>query len=216
MNNRPPSKLRTTAYILAMLCTVAIIITLLTNETELIKPIETKPHTDMTDSLKSVIRGYKDRIDSLEQVKEVVKIKYQRYYVYLDADSAIFDELLFEHGLLDDSIVSYEDDKLLAFRLIQGLEARGENKINRIQLEHYKLIYEESTFLHELDSIQIDIMARGNMKCVDAHNTVLNDLNKCNDKLQGLSNERRGRWVKMVGAGVVGFVIGSVVGLMAD
>jgi hypothetical protein len=214
--NRPPSKLRTTAWILAMLATIGIVSTLMIDDHDPLEPIETKPHTDMTDSLKSVIRDYKDRIDSLEQVKEVVKIKYHRYYVYLDSDSAIFDELLYEHGLLDDTIVSYEDDKLVTFRLIQGLEARAENKINRIQLQHYKLIYEESTFLHELDSIQIDIMARANMKCVDAHNAVLSDLNKCNDKLQGLSHERRGRWVKMVGAGVVWFVAGSVVGLMAD
>ncbi len=119
------------------------------------------------DNLKREISQNRIIIDSLFRVKSENKKKIKKYYIYfhdtIHPEQTLFDEVLWEHGSLDDTAVTYEGERLVLFRLIQGLEARGNVRICEIQLDNAMEAMQTAEYLHQSDSMQIDIMARAAM-----------------------------------------------------
>lgn len=177
--------------------------------------ISAESHFLYVDSMETIVEGKLQIIDSLAKIKSEVKTKYKKYYVYIEKDSNIFDELLFEYGLLDDTIVPLEGDNLIEYRLLQGLESFADNKINDIQEKQYISIIEDLQEIIKNDSIQIAILVDENNKCVLAYNKLSDEVLLLSDRIASLEGKSAKNRFKMAFAFGDGAIVGFLVGLSA-
>jgi len=156
-----------------------------------IQPIEVisiQEHFKAIDSMnRYVINPLYFKIDSLNEEKTKVIVKTKILYKRIGMDSTLTNDVLYNHTLLDDSLVSYPFNEMVQFRIIQGLEFRGLYNLSKV----------ENNVLKTIIDTKNDIIERDSHLIVDLHSqaTFLSDsLYKCN--MQGANLEIDNRRLK--------------------
>lgn len=107
------------------------------------------------------------QLDSLKQKKDSIRIKYIPLYIAVSNKEDKRDEILYEHGVLDDTFVDIEDhNQLIDFRLVQGLEARANIKLCNIQNRILASVIEEYQINSATDSVYIQSILGDLKGCV--------------------------------------------------
>ena len=164
------------------------------------------------DSLNHIIQGNKDTIQILTDKKAIVKIKYKK--IYINLDSTTYDEILWEHGLLDDTIVQVKEDKIVLFRLVQGAESRAINKIQEIEIKKLHSIISDMEEIRQNDSTAISFLIQDNNKLNEAYLMTSAELTALKLRLDKLEGKKRSNSFKTVGIAFGGFIGGVFVGLV--
>lgn len=164
------------------------------------------------DSLNHIIQANKDTIQILTDKKAIVKIKYKK--IYLNLDSTTFDEILWEHGLLDDTIVQVKEDKIVLFRLIQGAESRAINKIQDMEIKKLHSIISDMEEIRQNDSVAISFLIIDNNNLNKAYQNASNELFNVKLELNKAKQKKRLNGFKIAAIGLGGFVGGVFVGLV--
>ena len=164
------------------------------------------------DSLNHIIQANKDTIKILTDKKAIVKIKYKK--IYLNLDSTTFDEILWEHGLLDDTLVEVNEDKIVLFRLVQGAESRAINKIQEIEIKKLHSIISDMEEIRQNDSSAIGYLTLDNLNLNKAYMNSSDKLTSCQLRLDKLEGKKRSNGFKIAAFGLGGFVGGVFVGLV--
>ncbi len=164
------------------------------------------------DSLNHIIQANKDTIQILTDKKAIVKIKYKK--IYLNLDSTTFDEILWEHGLLDDTLVQVNEDKIVLFRLVQGAEARAINKIQEIEIKKLHSIISDMEEIRQNDSTAISFLIIDNNTLNKAYQNASNELFNVKLELNKAKQKKRLNGFKIAAIGLGGFVGGVFVGLV--
>ncbi len=164
------------------------------------------------DSLNHIIQANKDTIQILTDKKAIVKIKYKK--IYLNLDSTTFDEILWEHGLLDDTIVQVKEDKIVLFRLIQGAESRAINKIQDMEIKKLHSIISDMEKIRQNDSVAISFLIIDNNTLNKAYQNASNELFNVKLELNKAKQKKRLNGFKIAAIGLGGFVGGVFVGLI--
>lgn len=164
------------------------------------------------DSLNHIIQANKDTIQILTDKKAIVKIKYKR--IYLNLDSTTYDEILWEHGLLDDTIVQVNEDKIVLFRLIQGAESRAINKIQDMEIKKLHSIISDMEEIRQNDSVAISFLIIDNNNLNKAYQNASNELFNVKLELNKAKQKKRLNGFKIAAIGLGGFVGGVFVGLV--
>ena len=164
------------------------------------------------DSLNHIIQANKDTIKILTDKKAIVKIKYKK--IYLNLDSTTFDEILWEHGLLDDTLVQVKEDKIVLFRLVQGAESRAINKIQEIEIKKLHSIISDMEEIKQNDSTAILFLIIDNNKLNEAYQNASNELFNVKLELNKAKQKKRLNGFKIAAFGLGGFVGGVFVGLV--
>ena len=164
------------------------------------------------DSLNHIIQANKDTIKILTDKKAIVKIKYKK--IYINLDSTTFDEILWEHGLLDDTIVQVKEDKIVLFRLVQGAESRAINKIQEIEIKKLHSIISDMEEIRQNDSSAIVFLIQDNNKLNEAYLMTSAELTALKLRLDKVEGKKRSNGFKIAAFGLGGFVGGVFVGLV--
>ena len=164
------------------------------------------------DSLNHIIQANKDTIQILTDKKAIVKIKYKK--IYINLDSTTYDEILWEHGLLDDTIVQVKEDKIVLFRLVQGAESRAINKIQEIEIKKLHSIISDMEEIRQNDSSAIAYLTLDNLNLNKAYMNSSDKLTSCQLRLDKLEGKKRLNGFKIAAIGLGGFVGGVFVGLV--
>jgi hypothetical protein len=164
------------------------------------------------DSLNGIIQANKDTIKILTDKKAIVKIKYKK--IYLNLDSTTFDEILWEHGLLDDTTVQVNEHKIVLFRLVQGAEARALNIIQEIEIKKLHSIISDMEEIRQNDSSAISFLIIDNNTLNKAYQNASNELFNVKLELNKAKQKKRLNGFKIVAIGLGGFVGGVFVGLV--
>jgi len=164
------------------------------------------------DSLNGIIQANKDTIQILTDKKAIVKIKYKK--IYLNLDSTTFDEILWEHGLLDDTTVQVNEHKIVLFRLVQGAEARALNIIQEIEINKLHSIISDMAEIRQNDSTAISYLTLDNLNLNKAYLNASTDLTSCKLRLDKLEDKRRSKPFKIAAILSGGFIGGVFVGLI--
>lgn len=164
------------------------------------------------DSLNHIIQANKDTIQILTDKKAIVKIKYKK--IYLNLDSTTFDEILWEHGLLDDTTVQVNEHKIVLLRLVQGAEARALNIIQGIEINKLHSIISDMEEIRQNDSTAISYLTLDNLNLNKAYLNVSTDLTSCKLRLDKLEDKRRSNPFKIAAILSGGFIGGVFVGLI--
>jgi len=164
------------------------------------------------DSLNHIIQANKDTIQILTDKKAIVKIKYKK--IYLNLDSTTFDEILWEHGLLDDTTVQVNEADIVKFRLVQGAEARALNIIQGIEIKKLHSIISDIEEIRQNDSTAISYLTLDNLNLNKAYLNVSTDLTICKLRIDKLEDKRRSNPFKIAAILSGGFIGGVFVGLI--
>lgn len=164
------------------------------------------------DSLNHIIQANKDSIQYLTDKKAIVKIKYKK--IYINLDSTTFDEILWEHGLLDDTIVQVKESDIVKFRLVQGAESRAINKIQEIEIKKLHSIISDMEEIRQNDSTAIAYLTLDNLTLNKAYMNSSDKLTSCQLRLDKLEGKKRSNGFKIAAIGLGGFVGGVFVGLV--
>jgi hypothetical protein len=164
------------------------------------------------DSLNHIIQANKDTIQILTDKKAIVKIKYKK--IYLNLDSTTFDEILWEHGLLDDTLVEVNEDKIVLFRLVQGAESRAINKIQDMEIKKLHSIISDMEKIRQNDSVAISFLIIDNNTLNKAYQNASNELFNVKLELNKAKQKKRLNGFKIAAIGLGGFVGGVFVGLI--
>lgn len=164
------------------------------------------------DSLNHIIQANKDTIQILTDKKAIVKIKYKK--IYLNLDSTTFDEILWEHGLLDDTTVQVKEADIVKFRLVQGAEARALNIIQGIEIKKLHSIISDMEEIRQNDSTAISYLTLDNLNLNKAYLNASTDLTSCKLRLNKLEDKRRSNPFKITAILSGGFIGGVFVGLI--
>jgi hypothetical protein len=164
------------------------------------------------DSLNHIIQANKDTIQILTDKKAIVKIKYKK--IYLNLDSTTFDEILWEHGLLDDTTVQVNEHKIVLLRLVQGAEARALNIIQGIEINKLHSIISDMEEIRQNDSTAISFLIIDNNTLNKAYQNASNELFNVKLELNKAKQKKRLNGFKIAAIGLGGFVGGVFVGLV--
>ena len=164
------------------------------------------------DSLNHIIQANKDTIQILTDKNAIVKIKYKK--IYLNLDSTTFDEILWEHGLLDDTLVQVKESDIVKFRLVQGTESRAINKIQEIEIKKLHSIISDMEEIKQNDSTAISFLIIDNNTLNKAYQKASNELFNVKLELNKAKQKKRLNGFKIAAFGLGGFVGGVFVGLV--
>ena len=164
------------------------------------------------DSLNHIIQANKDTIQILTDKKAIVKIKYKK--IYINLNSTTYDEILWEHGLLDDTLVQVNEDKIVLFRLVQGAEARAINKIQDMEIKKLHSIISDMEEIRQNDSVAISFLIIDNNTLNKAYQNASNELFNVKLELNKAKQKKRLNGFKIAAIGLGGFVGGVFVGLI--
>ena len=164
------------------------------------------------DSLNHIIQANKDTIQILTDKNAIVKIKYKK--IYLNLDSTTFDEILWEHGLLDDTLVQVKESDIVKFRLVQGTESRAINKIQEIEIKKLHSIISDMEEIKQNDSTAISFLIIDNNTLNKAYQNASNELFNVKLELNKAKQKKRLNGFKIAAFGLGGFVGGVFVGLV--
>jgi len=164
------------------------------------------------DSLNEVIRQNKQIVTYLFEQKSKIKQKFVK--IYANLDSTTYDEILWEHGLLDDTIVQVNEDKIVLFRLIQGAESRAINKIQDMEIKKLHSIISDMEEIRQNDSTAISFLIIDNNTLNKAYQNASNELFNVKLELNKAKQKKRLNGFKIAAIGLGGFVGGVFVGLV--
>jgi hypothetical protein len=139
------------------------------------QPIETisiYEHLKEVDSIERFIAELYYQIDSINELKQKVITKTQTFYVRIGKDTTLSKEVLYNHTLLDDTLVSYPFKEMVQFRLIQGLETRGLLNLSKVEKNVLKTIIDSKNDIIGRDSVLIQKLNKENIHLVDTFNKV--------------------------------------------
>ena len=164
------------------------------------------------DSLNAIIQQKNDSLKVTIKAKEVIRIKYQK--IYLNLDSTTFDEILWEHGLMDDTLVRVPETDIVKFRLVQGAEARAINTLQGIQIKHLQSIISDMDEITQNDSVAIAFLVQDNYKLNQAYIVTASELTALKLRLDQMEGKKRSKSFKIAAIGFGAFVGGVFVGLV--
>lgn len=164
------------------------------------------------DSLNGVISQNKQVVTYLLGQKSKIKTKFVK--IYANLDSTTFDEILWEHGHLDDTIVQVHDSSIVLFRLVQGAEARAINKIQEIEIKKLHAIISDMEEIRQNDSIAIAFLIQDNKTLNAAYLTQNEQIQALMNDINNIKGKRRSNGFKTVGIAFGGFIGGVFVGLV--
>lgn len=164
------------------------------------------------DSLNEVIDSNKQIVNYLFAQKSKIKTKYVKIYAYLD--STTYDEILWEHGLLDDTTVLVSDSSIVLFRLVQGAEARAMNKIQDIEIKKLHAIISDMEEVRQNDSIAIAFLIQDNNKLNEAFIIQNKRISELMNDIQHIKTKKRSNGFKTAAFAFGGFIGGVFVGLI--
>lgn len=164
------------------------------------------------DSLNEVIRQNKHVVTYLFGQKSKIKQKFVK--IYANLDSTTYDEILWEHGLLDDTIVQVKESDIVKFRLVQGAESRAINKIQNIEIKKLHSIISDMEEIRQNDSTAISFLIIDNNNLNKAYQNASNELFNARLELNKAKQKKRLNGFKIAAIGLGGFVGGVFVGLV--
>lgn len=164
------------------------------------------------DSFNRVISENKKTVTYLLEQKSKIKQKFDTIYRYLDNTS--YDEILWEHGLLDDTISNVPDTSIVLFRLVQGAEARALNKINEITIKRLELIISDLEEARQHDSTAIAVLITDNGVLINEIGAIKSDLERIKSELDSQRHKNRSTPFKSALIDFGFFIGGVFVGLI--
>ena len=164
------------------------------------------------DSLNEVIRQNKQVVTYLFGQKSKIKQKFVK--IYANLDSTTYDEILWEHGLLDDTIVQVNESDIVKFRLVQGAESRAINKIQDMEIKKFNSIISDMEEIRQNDSTAISFLILDNNTLNKAYQNASNELSNVKLELNKAKQKKRLNGLKIAAIGLGGFVGGVFVGLV--
>lgn len=164
------------------------------------------------DSLNEVIRQNKHVVTYLFGQKSKIKQKFVK--IHANLDSTTYDEILWEHGLLDDTIVQVNESDIVKFRLVQGAESRAINKIQDIEIKKLNSIISDMEEIRQNDSTAISFLIIDNNTLNKAYQNASNELSNVRLELNKAKQKKLLNGFKIAAIGLGGFVGGVFVGLV--
>lgn len=164
------------------------------------------------DSLNVIIQRKHDSLNVTIKAKEVIRTKYQK--IYLNLDSTTFDEILWEHGLLDDTLVRVPETDIVKFRLVQGAEARATNTLEGIEIKQLKSIISGMEEIRQNDSTTIAFLVQDNYKLNQAYLMTASELTALKLRLDQMEGKNRSNRFKIAAIGLCSFIGGIFVGIL--
>lgn len=134
--------------------------------------------------------------------------------IYANLDSTTYDEILWEHGLLDDTIVHVNESDIVKFRLVQGAESRAINKIQDMEIKKLHSIISDMEEIRQNDSTAISFLIIDNNTLNKAHQNASNELFNVKLELNKEKQKKRSNGFKIAAIGLGGFVGAVFVGLV--
>lgn len=164
------------------------------------------------DSLNEVIRQNKHVVTYLFGQKSKIKQKFVK--IYANLDSTTYDEILWEHGLLDDTIVQVNESDIVKFRLVQGAESRAINKIQDMEIKKLHSIISDMEEIRQNDSTAISFLIIDNNNLNKAYQNASNELFNVKLELNKAKQKKRLNGFKIAAIGLGSFVGGVFLGLV--
>lgn len=140
-----------------------------------IEVLEIDSHLKEVDSIKSLNKKLLLVIDSLNERKVQIKV-IEKYLIKKIGKDTSFKEVLYLHSELDDTTVQFRDVNLIEFRLIQGLSARGELNLSRVENNVLKTIIDNQNEIIEKDSVLIVELHNDNVQYVKTIEELIEDI----------------------------------------
>lgn len=151
------------------------------NQNVVVKEVVINSNDNLYNYQKSLLRNkilvLQKQLDSVGKIKDSIRIKYVPLYISVYNKEDKRDEILYEHGVLDDTFVSIEDNnQLIDFRLVQGLEARANYKLCIIQTKILGSVIEEYKESSSTDSVYIYGLKQDLTTCKLSNDSCSNNL----------------------------------------